>query len=340
MVNKVLVVDDDRLMQKTLMHIIENFDGFKVMDTLSSGEEALSYCKLYEPDIIFMDIMMPGRDGLTIAREIKQSLPNTDICMMSAYQNIDFVKNALKMGIKEYLTKPISTQMIANILNEYKHDEDDISAIYSEIKSIIDAKDFHLVYEKPRIIASTISKTASGKKERIAEILKNIAKNLLADYLDNPYGTEHFLELYPINEHLLTDEIVIDMWLSKVIDHVYKYRFVRRYESVKLVFDFIDEHIKEYVSMLTVIENCHISQQYLLRLFKEQMKMSTLDYMQNRKIMLAKWYFYLGEYSTLDVATMLGYGDVGYFSKIFKKFEGITAYQYKNAMENARKEAN
>ena len=93
--------------------------------------------------------------------------------------------------------------------------------------------------------------------------------------------------------------------------------------------EYIDEHIKEYINMLAIVEHCHLSQQYLLRLFKDQMKMSALDYIQCRKMLLAKWYLYFEEYSTLDVASKLGYGDVGYFSKVFKKYEGMTPHQYK-----------
>lgn len=338
---RVLIVDNDILVQKALKKIIETNKGFSVVEAVSSGEEAIDYCKALSPNIIFMDIMLPGMNGLEMVKSIREnetekSGEKSDICIISAYQSIEFVKEAMKLDIKEYLTKPISKQAIEEILKEYKPSVTDYQDILVQIQEIVDAKDFRMVYDRPKEIAGEILEVLEGNKTAIAECMYSIARFLQSNYLGITFEQSQLIAQFPINENLIDDKIVIEMWLCKVLDFVYKHRFVERYASAKPVLDYIDEHIKEYISMLSIIDNCHISQQYILRLFKEQMKMSTLDYIQSRKIMLAKWYFYLGDYSTLDVAVMLGYGDAGYFSKIFKKYESMTAYQYKSNLENAR----
>lgn len=336
---KVLIVDEDVLMQKALTRIIEQMEGFHVIATLSNGEEAVQCCKNHQPDVVFMDVKLYGISGLEAAKQIKADFPGTDICIISAYQHLAFIKEALRLEIKEYLPKPVSAKAIRNILKNYMTVSYDYSEVLEQLKEIIDAKDYSLVYERPRKIVEKIYELTDHNKDKIAEMLLPIEKELAGLYLENPFEQNRMMEQVPMNQNLLDDAMVLEMRITRLLDYIYKQRFMDRYVSVKPVFDYIDEHVKEYISMLSIIDNCHISQQYVLRLFKDQMKMSTLDYIQNRKMMLAKWYFYFGEYSTLDVAVMLGFGDAGYFSKIFKKFEHVTPHQFKTDVKAENKKA-
>lgn len=335
--NKVLIVDDDRLNQKVLTKIIEQKKSFEVIGAVASGEEAVAFCTNNMPDIIFMDIMLPGMNGFETAKQVKKMNPKVDICVISAYQNLNFIKEALKLNIKEYLTKPFSADAVENVLAGYHAAEPDYREILEAVQEIVEAKDYRMVYSRTGEIVERIFEATGRKPEKIVHVTYAIEKFLLNQYFVNPFEQTHIREQFPVNESMIDDEMVLEMWLSKVLDFVYRYRFIKRYVSVKPVFDYIDEHLKEYISMIAIIENCHISQQYMLRLFKEQMKISTLEYIQTRKMMLAKWYFCLGDYSTLDVAVMLGFEDAGYFSKIFKKYEKVTPYQYKSMLEGKRK---
>lgn len=336
---KVLIADEDVLMHKALTQIINQMEGFQVIATLTSGEELVAYARENHPEIIFMDVKLYEMNGLHAAKLIKTELPETDICIISAYQHLSFVKEALKLEIKEYLTKPISAKSIRNILKEYNTVSCDYHLILEHLKEVVDAKEYRLVYERPKQIVSEIFELTNYDKDKIAEIMLAIEKDLQGMYLENPFEQKRMTEQFPMNQNLLDDPMVLEMRITRLLDYIYKQRFMERYVSVKPVFEYIDEHIKEYISMLSIIDNCHISQQYVLRLFKDQMKMSTLDYIQNRKMMLAKWYFYFGEYSTLDVAVMLGFGDAGYFSKIFKKFEHVTPHQFKADVKAENKKA-
>lgn len=335
--NNVLIVDSNVLFQKALTKMIEQKDGFKVMACFARGEQALDFCKENHPDIIFMDIMLSGQGGLETARQIKEIIPEIIICIVSAYQQLSFMQEALKLDVKGYLNKPISTSAVWNFLKGYQSgDSIDDAEIIRQVRDIIEAKDFSLVYKQSRPLAQQILTLTSGDKAQSAKVLCSIESFLLAQYFANPFEHATMKEKFPINEELLDDCIVVEMWLNKVFDYVYKHRFIERYASARPVFEYIDEHVKEYISMVAITENCHISQQYILRLFKEQMKMGTLDYIQSRKMTLAKWYLYLGEYSTLDVAMMLGYGDAGYLSKVFKKYENTTPHQYKVSLQQAK----
>ena len=91
----------------------------------------------------------------------------------------------------------------------------------------------------------------------------------------------------------------------------------------------LEKHIKEDITLNSIIENCAISQGYLSRIFREQFKVSVTEYLHMRKLHLAKGYFYFTEDSIAEVAFRLGYNESSYFSKVFKKFENMTVKQYK-----------
>ncbi len=212
---------------------------------------------------------------------------------------------------------------------EYNLRKYDCSGIVKQLEDIIEARDYHRVYSDPAQIAAQIMEMAQGRRDVISSILQDVEKEVGQEFAGGADREKEEAGESGQDREYTGKVLAVQMRLSSLLDYVYKYRFIHRYQSARPVFDYIDGHIKEYFNMQSIIANCHISQQYLLRIFKEQMKMSALDYIQNRKMMIAKWYICFTEYSTTDVAVMLGYADSGYFSKVFKKFEHITPHQYK-----------
>lgn len=327
---RVLIVDEDIIVQKALKLIIEGRKDFCVDACFSDGQEAVQYCKSHTPDLVFLDLKLRECNGLQIIKEIRKLQPNVDTCILSVYQNLDFVRQALDLNVKHYILKPISSQAIYNVLNEFGESEENYILFVEQLQDIIESKDFKRVFEESHSIAEAILKAATKDKETTETMLKGIERELTNQYFDNPFKCkQEFDSKMPINREFLDDPIVVEMWISGILDYIFKYRFKKRYGSVVGTLEYIDGHIKEPIVMAEIVENCHICQQYLLRIFKEQMQMSARDYIQYRKIMLAKWYLYIGDYSTLDIAMKLGYGDSGYFAKVFKKLEHVTPYQYR-----------
>lgn len=326
----VLIVDSDIIWRAALKKLIDAREGYLVEALLGSGEDAVRYCRQNAPDLIFMDYKLPGMNGLKTADQIASLQTGAEIFLYSAYLNIDFCRKAFRLNIRDFFRKPVSIQDIDGALfKKEKAPDEDYSDIIKRIEGITQANDFRRVYLESKVIAADILLASGHKNDVTAKIMHSILVRLLSRYNEDPSDMEQLLERFHINVNFLDNEIMVEMWLCNFLDYIYKRRFVERYNSVRAVFEYIDTHIKEYINMVMIEEHCHLSQQYLLRLFKDQMKMSALDYIQSRKMLLAKWYLYFEEYSTLDVASKLGYGDVGYFSKVFKKYEGMTPHQYK-----------
>ncbi len=334
----VLVVDTDNLSQKALARLIEKVPDCRVEAAFCCGEDAVNYCRQNIPDLALIDVKQPGISGLETARLIRAMHPAMDICILSAYQSLQMIREALCLNIRDYFMKPVSPDTVARAMKKMNQEPGDYSGIIRMLEEIVESNDFKRVHDEAPDIAKKIVDLSGGRNDKAAEILHSVSVRLLSLYLENPFGEDSLLNRFSMDVNFLDDGFLIEMWLCNFLDYIFKHRFIERYESVRDVFDYIDEHIREDFNIQILIKNCSISQQYLLRLFKERLSMSTFDYIQIRKMFLAKWYLSFEEYSTLDVAMTLGYGSGGYFAKVFKKYEGITPYQYKNSVrENRRK---
>ncbi|MBQ9438558.1 MAG: response regulator [Lachnospiraceae bacterium] len=324
----VLIADGDIFIQGALKKIIEA-KNFQVISCVGTIEDMLQACREKQPDVVFCDIKFSDGNGLKAIERLRAERSDLDFCIISAYVDESFLKDALRMRVKGFLTKPFSPNDIHEILGQLRNDEGDYSEVIRTLQEVVESRNYTKAYYEPKAIALRILEISGRNDEKTAEILESIKTRMLARYVENPFEDEQFMDRFPVNKHFLGSEVAIEMWISNLVDFLYKHRFIERYKSMHSVFSYIDDHIKDYISIRDIVDECHISHQYILRLFKDQMKMSALDYIQNRKMMLAKWYLYFENNSTLNVALKLGYEDGGYFAKVFKKFEGVTPHRYK-----------
>jgi PAS domain S-box-containing protein len=104
---RILIVDDER-MNRQLLAVMLAPEGFQLL-TASSGEEALAMVAKQQPDVILLDVMMPGTDGYRVAGQIKANLDtkNIPIIMITALNNRDARMQALSAGAEDFLTKPV-----------------------------------------------------------------------------------------------------------------------------------------------------------------------------------------------------------------------------------------
>ena len=115
----VMVVEDNEKNRK-LMRVVLKAKGYNVIEA-STGEEALNLLKNQIPDIILMDIQLPGIDGLTLIKEIKASVVTKDIPIIAvtAYAMKGDEQKILDTGCNAYVSKPINTQELPLIVEKY-----------------------------------------------------------------------------------------------------------------------------------------------------------------------------------------------------------------------------
>ncbi len=128
---KILVADDDSNICDLLKIYLEN-EGYEVV-TAGDGVKAISSFKIYEPDLILLDIMMPRKDGWQVCREIRE-ISSKPIIMVTARGEVFDKVLGLELGADDFITKPFDTKEVAArvkaVLRRYSgHDNDDSEVI-------------------------------------------------------------------------------------------------------------------------------------------------------------------------------------------------------------------
>ncbi len=108
----VVIVEDDPQIQAHLIEILKTADDITCLGALSSAEEAERKIPAMYPDVIIMDINLPGKSGIDCIRFLKKSLPEVEVIMLTAYEEEDNIFRALKEGASGYLLKSSDTNDI------------------------------------------------------------------------------------------------------------------------------------------------------------------------------------------------------------------------------------
>lgn len=115
----VLIVDDEKSIIQSLEGILSD-DGFEVLHALN-GYEALKKIESESPDIVLLDIWMPGMDGIETLKEIKKNFPNLPVIMITGHGTIESAVDATKSGAFDFLEKPLSIDKIIITINNALH---------------------------------------------------------------------------------------------------------------------------------------------------------------------------------------------------------------------------
>jgi two-component system response regulator YesN len=110
---KILIVDDETIERKVIRHIL-SIQGDKsiLVEEAENGIDAVEQAKVFQPDVIIMDIQMPGLNGLEAISRIKAMMPQVSIVILTAHNDFDYAVQALKMGVDDYVLKPVRKQKI------------------------------------------------------------------------------------------------------------------------------------------------------------------------------------------------------------------------------------
>ena len=107
---RILVVDDEEPIRKTMRMTLE-YEGFEVTEA-PSGVEAIQAVEQDPPDLIFLDIKMPGIDGLEVLEQLKEKSPSIQVIIISGHGNVETAVQATKLGAFDFIEKPLETERI------------------------------------------------------------------------------------------------------------------------------------------------------------------------------------------------------------------------------------
>ena len=110
---KVLVVDDEEIVR--LSHIRTLASVHCNVEVVPDGNEALRVMEQRPADVVLLDLRMPGMDGMSVLKALKQRWPETEVVIITGYPTVETAKEAVRLGAYDYLTKPVGPDDVINV---------------------------------------------------------------------------------------------------------------------------------------------------------------------------------------------------------------------------------
>lgn len=158
----VLVVEDDPMVAQLHEHYLSQIKGFELCDMCRNGDEALRLLQNRSYDLLILDVFMPSMDGLQLLAKIRENGFDVDVIIVSAANDKDKIKQALRLGAVDYIIKPFEFERFNLALNNY-------------------LKRYHIVEDQDIIEQSELDKTIiRNEKEPVVTLPKGLDKNTLS----------------------------------------------------------------------------------------------------------------------------------------------------------------
>jgi NarL family two-component system response regulator LiaR len=115
---RVLLVDDHAVVRSGLSAFLLAFDDLELVGEAGSGEEAVRLCERLHPDVVLMDLVMPGMDGAAATKRIREHHPDVQVIALTSFKEEDLVQGAMRAGAIGYLLKNISADELADAIRK------------------------------------------------------------------------------------------------------------------------------------------------------------------------------------------------------------------------------
>jgi len=117
---KILLADDYYIVRKVLRSLLENEKDFEIVGEAANGLETVELCRSLQPDILLLDLMMPGINGLEVISRLARICPQIRIIIISMHSNEAYVNEALRRGAKAYVLKEAAADELVNAVRRVK----------------------------------------------------------------------------------------------------------------------------------------------------------------------------------------------------------------------------
>jgi DNA-binding NarL/FixJ family response regulator len=179
----VSIVEDNEQVRTTLARVINRAEGFRCISQHANAEAALEALPGERPEVVLMDINLPGINGVECVRRLKQTVPAIQVMMLTVYEDTENIFNALAAGANGYLLKRTSSAELLAAIREVQRGGSPMTTHIA--RKVVQS------FQKP----AATSATAEGLSPREQEVLDSLAKGFLykeiAEKLGISYETVH-----------------------------------------------------------------------------------------------------------------------------------------------------
>jgi DNA-binding NarL/FixJ family response regulator len=180
----VAIVEDNPGVRKNLSRYINEAPGFQCACVCASAEEALRAIPQCPPDVVLMDIQLPGKSGIDCTAALKAKLPSLAVMMLTVYEDDDAIFNALKAGASGYLLKRSAPAKLLEAITELQHGG---APMTSEVARKVIAS-----FQRSKPEVHPQEKLTEREEEILQHLAKGYATKEIADKLQVSYDTVRY----------------------------------------------------------------------------------------------------------------------------------------------------
>lgn len=360
---KVMIVDDRDIIRTEVkrLRIWGELSGFYISEEAQNGQEALDKLENNRVDLVITDIKMPKVDGIELLRAIVDRDLCSCVVLLSDYSEFEFARQGIILGAFDYIPKPVDANKLSDLLARAKifldnkrQEEDRIKRLEETQKDMELRLSIDEVNALTNLIRMGDEQALLGIGRMIDRILNNANENELiriSGFLKNSINdiTTELTKAFPHFEIFIIPTIyesfddvtnqnltsLYQMFMDKVKHLIHLITTLRLDLQdkgiVKQVCHFILSNLDNNISLAMVADQMYMNKTYISESFKQKMGISFTEYVTLVKMERAKVLLLAEDFKTYEIAEKLGYKDVEYFSKVFKKVVGSTPTEYRNS---------
>lgn len=339
---KVLASDDDYLEGKVIQMLLEKERPIVTEFCYTrSGRTAVEIARTMKPDIAFLDVQMPGLDGIATVEQLKLLNPNIKIAMISAHSDSEYILKTMKAGASDYILKPARPQEIIRVFDKLiKSDAiGDSGLLIARIRELIQNILSGQRSEALRILdllwqEVIISTDQDNEKLRIRT--RGLATYLINSISDRHHSPEILILLHnSMIRSINSAPVHADFkgYLIELIDTCLQlldqYANDAGHELISQAHSYIQKNLQRNITLEDVARHIHLSTFYFSRLFKDKTGVNYIDYLIQLRLEKAKLLLLTTNDSVAVVAKKVGYSETNSFSRLFKSRLGISPSEYR-----------
>ncbi|WP_309119637.1 response regulator [Paenibacillus sp.] len=352
----VLIIDDEPWAREAVKALGEwSRLGLTVAGEAEDGTQGLRSIERLKPDIVVTDMRMPGVDGVKLLQAMNERVPSLKIIVMSGYDDFAYLKQAIQSRAVEYMLKPIDPAELNGALERCVRDleqaEQTVSTSWRSPLALPDAAMMErYLLLRQRLYASLFELN----KPAALQALDKLEELLRAAYpggADEPMLRQMYADgLRTLREFMAERReasappdassrgtpksagavvrALADAY-AEAIDRIEASRPSKAKLAIAQVVRYIDEHYADPITLESIALRFYVSKEHLSRSFKSTTGENVSEYIVRRRIERAKELLVVPGMATKDVARTVGYSELAYFHRIFKKQTGLTPGEFR-----------
>jgi two-component system response regulator YesN len=354
---KAVIIDDEYWTRDSIRRLAQ-WDRFGI-DQIEEAEDGLSGLSIIDsihPDIVITDMKMRGMDGVELLRKLSENYPFIRAIVISGYDDFSFTKQAIQSKVDEYILKPIDpdelNRALAKAVRELQISRG-LQNVHPQDKQLLKTMTEykHLFVKHFQRLELDALQAALKELEQILtaqESLKPGMNNsmykqliLILEEQANREGID-FMSVFSerAGPLLVTDTTPIAQWIrflsdsyAVIIDEIINARKDKKRIGIKEIRDYIDRSYTEPITLHSIASQFFVSKEHLSRTFKQETGSTVMDYIITRRVDKAKELLHDPAMSIKRAAESVGYSDLTYFHRVFKKITGMTPGQVKHEQQ-------